>query len=92
MLCLIFVCIVALNANAQHICLPRDSVIINNFSYKKQNQSTAIKPDFYSSHMSLFCKEELKLEKQFHTPVIFRLGSVEYNNWLEQKPGYIYKP
>jgi hypothetical protein len=47
--------------------------------------------NFYTSRMGFFCKQELQLTKK-NIPVHFRLGSMDYCNFLEQKPGYIYDP
>ncbi len=35
--------------------------------------------------LAFFCKLEVKMEQQFHTPIKFRLGSVDYVDWLEKK-------
>jgi hypothetical protein len=43
--------------------------------------------DFYCNGLGFFCRQELKMQKQ-NIPVIFRLGSVDNCNRLEQKPGY----
>lgn len=47
----------------------------------------AIPRNFYTQHLGFFCRQELKMQ-QVHVPVTFRLGSMEYCNYLEQKPGY----
>jgi hypothetical protein len=47
----------------------------------------AIPQNFYTQHLSFFCRQELKMQ-EVHVPVTFRLGSMDYCNWLEQKPGY----
>ena len=41
--------------------------------------------DFYLQHVGYFCKKEWELEKSVHIPLRFRLGSLEYCNYLEGK-------
>jgi hypothetical protein len=38
-----------------------------------------------------FCRQELQMEKR-NIPVKLRVGSMDYCNWLENKPGYSHLP
>jgi len=53
----------------------------------KQNAQPAkvLRADFYCSQLGFFCKKELKLESVTKIPFRFRLGSLQYNDWLEGK-------
>jgi len=47
-----------------------------------------IPSNFATCNYGFFCKQELKLEKQTHIPIKFRLANMEYSNWLEGKSKY----
>lgn len=49
-------------------------------------QCLLIRPDFYTRNFGFFCKKELQLEKTTRIPLRFRVGSLQYNDYLEQKP------
>ncbi|MBC7829033.1 MAG: hypothetical protein H7122_14885 [Chitinophagaceae bacterium] len=44
-----------------------------------------IAEDHYSQNFGFFCRKELQFEKQTKLPLRFRLGSIEYCNYLEDK-------
>lgn len=48
-----------------------------------------VKPDFFLNNESFFCMYERKFENATRVPLRFRLGSLQYCNWLEGKPNAI---
>lgn len=50
---------------------------------------TVISADFYTQNFGFFCKKELQFEKATKIPLRFRLGSLQHNDYLEQKPNAV---
>ncbi len=50
---------------------------------------SVINADFYTRNFGFFCKKELQFEKATRIPLRFRLGSLQYNDYLEGKPNAI---
>lgn len=48
--------------------------------------------NYYFNNIGFFCKKEIQIEKATKIPFKFRLGSIDYTDYLEQKPNAIKKP
>lgn len=53
--------------------------------FAEQAKPATLNGDFYAQHLGIVCRKEYKLEKETHIPFRFRLGSLEYCNYLEGK-------
>lgn len=52
---------------------------------KNRAVTAGINSSFYTEHFGIVCKKELQLEKSLRVPLRFRLGSLEYSNYLERE-------
>jgi hypothetical protein len=55
------------------------------YSRSWSHMETLLPGDFYNRQLGLMCRMEWALEKNTRIPLRFRLGSLEYCNWLEGK-------
>lgn len=56
--------------------------------YKKQDFLQPVPVNQYTKNFGFFCRQELLAEKKLTIPVKFRLGSIDYCNYIEQKTAY----
>jgi hypothetical protein len=89
--CFVVVCVL-LNSSKIFAQQKRDSIVhfsLFNPSFLKDSSSSnhqVLPAHFYYNSLGFFCKKELQLEKATTIPFRFRLGSLEYTNYMEQKP------
>ncbi|MCP9752962.1 hypothetical protein [Ferruginibacter sp. HRS2-29] len=64
--------------------------LLQNITQKPILSTVPVIPaNFYSTNLGFFCKKEWKIEKATKIPFRFRLGSVQYVDYLEGKPNSI---
>ena len=61
-------------------------------SSPKPATSAMVTPAYYLSCLGFFCKKELKVEQVTGIPIKFRLGSVQYVDYMEGKHGRVIRP
>ncbi len=64
---------------------PKPSEKSTETKYGTEFRNSIISPDLYTKNLSFFCKKELQFEKATKIPFKFRLGSINYVNYLEGK-------
>ena len=73
------------NSFNEHLNLPDSIVPANKYDLQKRSLPLLISANFYTQHFGFFCRQELKFEKITRVPFRFRLGSLQYCNYLESK-------
>lgn len=48
-----------------------------------------ISKNYFDDKLGFFCKKEIQLEKLISFAIRFRLGSLDYVNWMEGKPNAV---
>ena len=67
--------------------LPKQPVInLNQVIRLNPVSCSVIAADYYTQGFGFFCKKELQFEKATKIPLKFRLGTLQYNDYLERKP------
>lgn len=64
----------------------RQSLLPEGINLRLSMPQSIVPADFYSSRLSFFCRTEWKLEKATSLSLRFRFGSLQYTDYLEQKP------
>lgn len=59
---------------------------------KIKHNYSVLPQNFYIQHLGFFCKAEIQVQKITLLPLFFRIGTKDYVDRLEQKPGFALKP
>jgi len=65
------------------------SLIGINFTMPATARQFRLSQNYYSQSLGFFCQQELKFQKKTSVPLHFRLGSMDYVNYMEQKPNAV---
>ncbi|NML19901.1 hypothetical protein HHL16_03400 [Pseudoflavitalea sp. G-6-1-2] len=72
-------------SGGEEIAVTRETRATESSRSMSGNLGTAVRPDYYSSHLGFFCRKELQIEKATSIPFRFRLGSLAACNAIEGK-------
>jgi hypothetical protein len=53
--------------------------------FQQPELSSTLPGNYYCTQLGYFCKKEMKVESLTKIPFRFRLGSLQYNDWMEGK-------
>jgi hypothetical protein len=85
LICLSFGFLSALQMNAQLSLVKISPLRFSGNEHALPKPKSIMFETWSAENLPLFCKIEHKLAKKTPIPIFFRLGSLEYVNWLEQK-------
>lgn len=70
----------------------KENIFLFNTKVFVVNKAAQVPASFYCSNLGYFCKQELKIAKatKFKLPIAFRLGSLQYVDYMEGKPNTKY--
>lgn len=71
------------NYSFQNILRP---VILTTYPFSPVITANPLQKNYYIKSLSFFCRTEWQFEKATSVPLRIRLGSLEYTDYLEQKP------
>ncbi len=75
-----------INADTPAKYISHETNLLNSFILPaKVYPVKTISPSYITSDIGYFCKKELQLEKALKFPVKMRLGSMDYNDKMENK-------
>ncbi len=91
-LCMIFAAMAACCQYSPKISPAYSNEIANSFTFSSTKQWASLIPgqipaNFYLTQLGYICKKEWKIECATKVPLRFRLGTVQYCDWLEGKKG-----
>jgi len=65
----------------------KESILnIDHYTLTPAHTLPIIPSTYHAARLGFICKQELQLDKLTPVPLRFRLGSLDYVNWMEQKP------
>jgi hypothetical protein len=82
-----------INSQEVQILIPHHPILYRSYNMfndlipdRMDSKSGWLSSGFYSHSLGFICKKELQLDKYMPLQFRFRLGSLEYTNWMEGKP------